>query len=142
MLNKGEIFNRLKIIRYLPIDEREGKYLDAGNVYECECRCGNKVIAQECDIVSGHTKSCGCLKNEFLSRYSKSGEREKLMRLRGQKPGRPGSVITSESGKSLSIPEWAKEFGISRQALYKKLQTKSIDEIILYYQKEGDKKCL
>jgi hypothetical protein len=31
-------------------------------VWECKCDCGNKTLATSKDLVSGHKKSCGCLR--------------------------------------------------------------------------------
>ena len=46
----GQKFNLLTVIEYLG----NSKWL-------CECECGNLKIAYGSDIMSGHTKSCGCL---------------------------------------------------------------------------------
>lgn len=35
---------------------------------ECKCDCGNFVICAKSDIMSGHTKSCGCLQRERISK--------------------------------------------------------------------------
>lgn len=36
-----------------------------GNVmWECRCECGNTSIVNSQQLVSGHTKSCGCLKRQ------------------------------------------------------------------------------
>ena len=32
--------------------------------WSCQCRCGNKTVVSQQNLVSGHTKSCGCLKLE------------------------------------------------------------------------------
>lgn len=56
----GKTFGRLYVRRYL------------GNMtWECECSCDKHSIIKvlTCNLVSGGTKSCGCLKNE--SRYTK-----------------------------------------------------------------------
>lgn len=48
----GRRFSRLVPIRYL------------GNTrWECQCDCGNKTIVNAGNIISGSTKSCGCLKD-------------------------------------------------------------------------------
>lgn len=36
----------------------------------CECRCGNKKIVYQRALVSGHTRSCGCLRKEELIKRS------------------------------------------------------------------------
>lgn len=34
--------------------------------YVCECECGNKVMVFKENLLSGHTRSCGCLKEEII----------------------------------------------------------------------------
>lgn len=50
----GRKFNRLTVIEELE-----------GNKVLCKCECGNEVIADRGNVRSGHTKSCGCYKEEF-----------------------------------------------------------------------------
>ena len=57
--NIGEKFGRLTIIDIL-WDEDRTKAI-------CKCDCGNDYIGVKSDIVSGHTKSCGCLQSENTS---------------------------------------------------------------------------
>lgn len=57
--NVGEKFGRLTIIDIL-WDEERTKAI-------CECDCGNKYIGIKSDIITGHTKSCGCLQSENTS---------------------------------------------------------------------------
>ena len=38
----------------------------------CECACGNTVTAQAGNLKSGHTQSCGCLRNEMVAKVSVS----------------------------------------------------------------------
>lgn len=35
-----------------------------GSRWLCRCDCGNETIVARCNLVSGHTKSCGCLSRE------------------------------------------------------------------------------
>lgn len=57
-------FGRLTIIK--DID----KQIYGFHAYECECECGNKVIVNKYKLLSGHTKSCGCLKLKHKNRLS------------------------------------------------------------------------
>ena len=44
-------------------ERRKNKY--GSRIYwECECECGNKKFISYSHLVSGHTKSCGCLQKE------------------------------------------------------------------------------
>lgn len=51
-------FDRLKAIR--PTEERRRGSI----VWECECRCGKTVKVSARSLISGNTRSCGCLNHE------------------------------------------------------------------------------
>lgn len=54
----GQRFNKLVALR--PTEERKN-----GNVmWECRCDCGNSTVIRRSMLVSGKTKSCGCLRKE------------------------------------------------------------------------------
>jgi len=56
----GQKFGRLTAIN--PTEERsQGRV-----VWHCECECGNTIEVPSHSLVSGNTKSCGCLKKETL----------------------------------------------------------------------------
>ena len=55
----GEKYGRLTVIRFL---EKVGRR----SYWECVCDCGNVIRAEKSHLRSGHTKSCGCLKNEIV----------------------------------------------------------------------------
>jgi len=60
--HEGETFGRLKVIEFIGSDSnRNTKYL-------CECTCGNKVEVVAYSLVSGQTRSCGCLQKELMSK--------------------------------------------------------------------------
>lgn len=56
----GNRYGRLVAIR--PVGTR-GHY----KLWECVCNCGNQVFVTSRSLVSGHTKSCGCLFSDQLS---------------------------------------------------------------------------
>jgi hypothetical protein len=43
-----------------------------GNKYMCVCDCGNKVAVLICNLRSGRTKSCGCLKVEMAGQQRRT----------------------------------------------------------------------
>lgn len=58
----GQKFNRLTVIEeYKECTPRE---------VLCECECGNKVRLIKTEVMSGGTKSCGCLKSEVTSKIN------------------------------------------------------------------------
>lgn len=54
----GKRFGRLVAIRYA------GKSKGKQTLWECKCDCGNLVIVHQQNLISGHTKSCGCYNKE------------------------------------------------------------------------------
>lgn len=57
----GERFGKLLI--------RQKHHVEEGRVYYlCDCDCGNTVIVQYSHLISGNTKSCGCLQKELTSK--------------------------------------------------------------------------
>ena len=60
----GQRFGRLTVI------ERKGS--KAKNVtWLCQCDCGNQTIVRGTNLNSGHTTSCGCLRNELCFVHGK-----------------------------------------------------------------------
>lgn len=60
LINKK--FNKLKIISFVEKDHKSRL------IFKCLCDCGNHNQIPEFAITSGHTKSCGCLQKEMVSR--------------------------------------------------------------------------
>ena len=58
----GQRFGRLTAIE--PTKERKNGYI----MWRCLCDCGNETEARENSLVSGNTKSVGCLRKENLER--------------------------------------------------------------------------
>ena len=52
--HSGEMINKIEIIRYVG---RRKSYM----FYECKCHCGNIFTAMIHNLLTGKTKSCGCL---------------------------------------------------------------------------------
>lgn len=54
----GNVYGRLTAIEF---SYKKNKMA----YWKCRCECGNVVFVQRNHLVSGHTKSCGCLKNKY-----------------------------------------------------------------------------
>lgn len=52
----GKIFGRLTVLR------ESGRKLSGHVIWLCACRCGAETSVGSTNLISGHTKSCGCLK--------------------------------------------------------------------------------
>lgn len=60
-------FGKLLVIRVAGEKDSRGNYL-----WECECDCGNKIIIAGTYLRNNHTKSCGCLVSEVMSKLKGS----------------------------------------------------------------------
>lgn len=69
----GEKFGRLTVEE----KAERPKHIKSKRAYwKCKCDCGNEIIATTTDLKTGHTKSCGCLRAEKISKMSrKHGKR-------------------------------------------------------------------
>lgn len=68
----GRRFGRLMVVR------DTGERLEGGHiVWECKCRCGEMAFVTSCNLRSGNTRSCGCLRTE---RVRKAKEERKKKR--------------------------------------------------------------
>ena len=103
----GDQYGRLTVIAHAGKDHR-GKHL-----WLCKCTCGNTKVVVADNLSSKKSKSCGCLKTEFLSRsgnqYGLYSDREVAtlkvqyshLRRRNRKKGF-NDVITFDEFTSLS----------------------------------------
>lgn len=56
----GKVYGYLTVLRRMPNSV----------LWECQCKCGNKVIVNTNHLNTGHTKSCGCYQKERTSETS------------------------------------------------------------------------
>jgi hypothetical protein len=65
----GKVFGRLLVLSQAP--RIRGRI-----AFKCSCTCGNTIVVTSKSLLSGNTRSCGCLFKEQLSkRATKHGER-------------------------------------------------------------------
>jgi len=60
----GQIFNKLKVLKYI------GKTKRGISKWNCLCICGKQIITTSSNLKNGNTKSCGCLRKEIVSKRS------------------------------------------------------------------------
>lgn len=54
---KGQVFGRLTVVGFSSIEKGRA-------VWECSCSCGNQKKVNTGSLISGHTKSCGCFRDQ------------------------------------------------------------------------------
>ena len=57
----GKVFGRLIVL--FPTKKQQGM----GMMWHCKCECGNEIDVKSGSLVSGNTKSCGCLKQQHAN---------------------------------------------------------------------------
>ena len=58
---KGKRFGRLVVVSLNSID-------DGKAIWNCMCDCGKNIAVSRNSLISGNTKSCGCLHNEIIQK--------------------------------------------------------------------------
>ena len=61
----GNRYGRLTVLRKAELSDSRAD--SRKHYWECACDCGNKTVAAQDNLRSGHTYSCGCLKKELRS---------------------------------------------------------------------------
>lgn len=61
-----QTFGRLTVIELIAVNDHRQ------SVYHCVCRCGAQVAVTHTNLVSGNTRSCGCLRVESAARARKA----------------------------------------------------------------------
>lgn len=71
----GQTFGRLTVMRDTGERMNDGRNV----IWECWCDCGGTAFVTTSNLVSGNTKSCGCLRVEKLAdaREARRRRREK-----------------------------------------------------------------
>lgn len=93
-------FGRLTVLRKLP------KTIESSDIrYECYCDCGNITKVEKSSLVSGQTKSCGCLAIELHKGRMKIPEKDfpKIVYL----------YISTDK----TLDEIGKEYGVTRERI-------------------------
>lgn len=62
----GKTFNRLTVIRPVTVNKK--------TKWECRCSCGNVKAVDGLALISGHTKSCGCLHKDVMAEKAKKAK--------------------------------------------------------------------
>ena len=55
---RGQVFGRLTVLYRVAAEGKKARW-------KCRCECGNTITPLTSDLTTGHTKSCGCLKNQY-----------------------------------------------------------------------------
>ena len=116
-------FGRLLVI------EKVGKTKSGNILWKCQCDDKNEVIVQSSNLISGKTKSCGCLHKEIISKKMKGNSWNKGIhrseefkkKIRGSLIGRPCSEKTRQKMRGSMLKQWASVTKEKREEWIKKV---------------------
>lgn len=132
MIKRGDTFNRLMVIEpnvEPPIDKNYAK--DIGKWHRCLCNCRKHsiVLVPEMSLLNGSTQSCGCLRREKAKKQI-AINREQMIK-NGNTTTPTSKVHNLEfDGETKSITQWAKDIGITKQALSERLKRMPVEKAL------------
>lgn len=68
----GVRFGKLEVVELQETDKK-------CTYYRCKCECGGEIVARSNDLISGRTKSCGCLRRKAYARNKYLQKRSGLL---------------------------------------------------------------
>jgi len=90
----------------LIVERENGRYPKSNKVlWECRCQCGNKVTVASGSLVTGNTKSCGCLRKETAAKNSITSGDRRPIDLTGKRFGRL-TILRPASPKAGAGRRW------------------------------------
>lgn len=60
----GQTFGKLTVLSKMLKRDKSGHHY-----YLCQCECGEKTPVRDSRLISGNTRSCGCIRRENRSSY-------------------------------------------------------------------------
>ena len=98
--------------------------------YKCKCDCGNETIVCIDNLRSGHTQSCGCLKN---------GPSKRRVDLTGNRFGKLVAIAFSKSnGKGTTLWRCKCDCGNEIEVSYNNLKSGNTKSCGCWHEKHGD----
>lgn len=90
----GRVINLVGFVfNWLTVKEQSNKRYSNGDIlWECQCICGNIILANKHQLTSGNTQSCGCKR--------KQTQQNKFIDLKGKQFGQLTVLSKSEQGKT------------------------------------------
>lgn len=118
----GKKYGRLTVKKFV------GKTPHRDTLWNCQCDCGNEIVVKKGNLLSGNTRSCGCLRNENIFKHGKYNSRlHKIWRTMKQRCFNPkdpqyhnyggrGITVCEEWLEFKNFYEWAISNGFDENA--------------------------
>ena len=118
----GEIYGKLVVLELDHVEKRR--------YWKCKCECGNITVVMEGNLKSGTTKSCGCLRKNYINHKKLN---VKQVKTRNNQGGvyylQAGEIILKGNYESEKKCSKVKEYKLSPHELekyLKELETKEV----------------
>lgn len=86
----GRVFGRLTVVGTAPRTYQ--------TMWACRCECGKELLVSGTNLTTGHTSSCGCLREELRKTYAAKRDFTGLKNLRAQaSTAKAGAHVPSDS---------------------------------------------
>ena len=109
-INIGDVFGKLTVVS-------KAESLGHGSRWNCRCSCGKEVTIRKDGLISGHSRSCGCLSKEvtskrcFLHGECNSSEYASWEAMVGRCGSTKSEVYKYYGGKGIKVcPLWRNSF--------------------------------
>lgn len=137
MIQRGDTFTRLIVIEEDVEPPKDKTYVKkTGKWHKCMCNCNKHtiVVVPESSLTSGNTKSCGCLR-VYKAKQQITINREQMSKNGNTTAPKTKTRIIDYNGESKSVTGWAKDIGISKQALSKRLKKLPVEKALAIKEK-------
>lgn len=132
MIQVGDVFNRLKVIEINIEPPKEKTYAKKlGKWCKCECKCQKIVTVPEASLINGSTQSCGCYKSEMARQQLEINRKNGIV-------SKPNAYKITFENKTQTLTEWAKDIGITKQALSRRLKKMPLEKALTKEVKHGN----
>lgn len=111
----GKRYGKLVALKRVGRTEKRGKTTTP--LWLCKCDCGNETVVMSNNLLSGHTKSCGC------------GSKNKPVDVTRQDIIKRINIIHNKQQKRPTYKELAKHFNCSVATISRRLKTTTIIKI-------------
>jgi len=95
----GKRFGQLTVVRFE--ENRDGRYM-----WRCRCECGKETVVLQQNLLSGKTKSCGCLQNRIILDNMQFIEGTSVARIKAS-----GKTLSSNNTSGVNGVYWNRKSG-------------------------------
>lgn len=120
----GQEFGKLTVIEHVGLDKSKNA------MWKCRCKCGKELIVKGPNLKAGHTKSCGCLRNEIREDLTgKVFGKLTVIEHAGSRKGERVWKCKCECGNELTVPTGPLNSGKTKSCGCSRKKPKSFEDL-------------